>query len=437
MAVRKSRRQFASVYTEGVLQAPRQQLVSLGGRLKILPVPQTDKAQDRHTSGWGTTHHVEIAPEPTTGRRASTPIYETELGSAYCGDSLKVLRSRPLLRQRGRVQLAFTSPPFPLNTKKSYGNLQGRDYIRWFAKFAPILREMVTDDGSIVIEIGNAWMPGNPVMSTDVLEAFLRFLKKGDLHLCQEFIWYNPARLPSPVEWVNKHRVRVKDAFTRIWWMSPSPRPKADNRKVLREYSSSMKRLIETGRYNAGPRPSQHNIGTDSFKADNGGAIPSNVGDALALPSLDTNITPKRFAEFLAETTNILKASNTVSSDEYRKFCLQRTARIHPARMPQSLVDFFLRFLTDEDEMVLDPFSGSNTTGAVAESLGRRWLSIEADWGYATHSIGRFNPQHVTATSKHLRVTRLQPLDQPEATPSLIQAAIASSSSDATPLITS
>ena len=296
---------------------------------------------------------------------------------------------------------------------------------------------MVTDNGSIVIEIGNAWLPGEPVMSTDVLEAFLRFLKKGDLHLCQEFVWYNPARLPSPIEWVNKERVRVKDAFTRIWWMSPSTRPKADNRKVLREYSSSMKRLIETGRYNAGARPSQHNIGTDSFKADNGGAIPPNVGDALALPSLDVTITPKRFAEFLAETTNILKAANTVSSDDYRKFCLERRVPVHPARMPQSLVDFFLRFLTDEGDAVLDPFAGSNTTGAVAESLGRRWLSIEADWTYATHSIGRFNPAALTATSKHLRVTALQPLAQCGTEPSLFQTATASSSSDATPLSTS
>lgn len=172
---------------------------------------------------WGKTHDVAIAGALREGRRASTPIYETELGAAYCGDSLKVLKSRPLQEHAGKVQLAFTSPPFPLNTKKSYGNLQGEEYIRWFAKFAPLLREMVTEDGSIVIEIGNAWMPGQPTMSTHVMEAFLRFLKKGDLHLCQEFIWYNPARLPSPIEWVNKERSRVKDAFTRIWWMSPNP----------------------------------------------------------------------------------------------------------------------------------------------------------------------------------------------------------------------
>ena len=356
---------------------------------------------------WGKTHDVEIAGEPRKRRRASSYVYETDLGSAYCGDSLKILRSRPFEAHRGKVQLAFTSPPFPLNTKKSYGNLQGEDYIRWFAKFAPLLRDMVTEDGSIVIEIGNAWMPGEPVMSTHVLEAFLRFLKKGDLHLCQEFIWYNPARLPSPIEWVNKERVRVKDAFTRIWWMSPTTRPKADNRKVLREYSPSMRRLIDTGRYNAGARPSEHHIGAESFKADNNGAIPPNVGGVDALPSLDRVITPKGFAEYLEETTNLLKAANTLSSDGYRRFCLERDAPIHPARMPSTLVEFFVKFLTDEGDMVLDPFAGSNTTGAVAQALGRRWLSVEADWIYVAHSIGRFDPERITATCGELAVTEV------------------------------
>ncbi|MCA3657036.1 MAG: site-specific DNA-methyltransferase [Methylobacterium sp.] len=353
---------------------------------------------------WGMTHDVRISAALRERRRASMPIYETDLGAAYCGDSLKLLKSRAFEARKGKVQLAFTSPPFPLNTKKSYGNKQGEDYIRWFASFAPLLRDMVTEDGSIVVEIGNAWVPGEPVMATHVIEAFLRFLKKGGLHLCQEFIWYNPARLPSPIQWVNRERVRVKDAFTRIWWMSPTTRPKADNRKVLREYSPSMKRLIETGKYNAGPRPSEHHIGAVSFKTDNSGAIPPNVGGAEAVPSLDGMVTPQGFAEYLEETTNLLKAANTLSNDDYRKFCLDHGAPVHPARMPSTLVEFFVKFLTDEGDTVLDPFAGSNTTGSVAQSLGRRWLSVEADWIYAAHSIGRFDPQVVASTCDEISI---------------------------------
>jgi site-specific DNA-methyltransferase (cytosine-N4-specific) len=58
--------------------------------------------------------------------------------------------------------------------------------------------------------------------------------------------------------------------------------------------------------------------------------------------------------------------------------------------MPIGLPEFFIRFLTDEGEIVLDPFGGSNTTGAAAEKLGRKWITIEADQGYVRGSAGRF-----------------------------------------------
>jgi DNA modification methylase len=381
-------------------------------------------------AGWGKTHDIAIQP-PRKNRSILAPVYSTTLGSAYCGDSLELLKSKRAIVKRRSVQLVFTSPPFPLNTKKSYGNLQGEEYIEWFASFAPLLKEKVTADGSIVIEIGNAWMPGKPIMSPDVMKAFLKFLEAANLNLCQEFIWYNPARLPSPIEWVNKERIRVKDAFTRIWWMSPTDRPKADNRRVLREYSSSMRRLIETGKYNAGPRPSEHHIGKVSFAKDNEGAIPPNVGGIDGLPSIDSIVTPQAFEE----ATNLLRAANTLSSDSYRKFCLKMGVPVHPARMPSSLVEFFVKFLTDENDLVLDPFAGSNTTGAVAETLGRRWLSMEAEWEYASHSIGRFSPTAIVATSKSIAIAER---DQPDARDDDDQATELSSSSPGDmPLFTS
>ena len=58
--------------------------------------------------------------------------------------------------------------------------------------------------------------------------------------------------------------------------------------------------------------------------------------------------------------------------------------------MPEPLVEFFVKFLTDPGDVVLDPFAGSNTTGAVAEHLGREWVAIEADAGYAESSRVRF-----------------------------------------------
>jgi site-specific DNA-methyltransferase (cytosine-N4-specific) len=230
------------------------------------------------------------------------------------------------------------------------------------------------------MEIGNAWARREPVMSTTTLRALLDFLDAAKLHLCQEFIWYNPARLPAPAQWVNVERCRVKDAFTRIWWMSPVTRPKADNRRVLKPYSHSMEKLIQNKRYNSGPRPSHYVIGKNSFFTNNGGAIPPNVLGADELPSL----------------TNILKVTNTRSVEQYQLFCRKNKLPLHPARMPSELAEFFIKFLTDEGDLVLDPFAGSNITGAEAERLGRNWLSFEPRFDYAASSLSRF-PQAMTA----------------------------------------
>jgi site-specific DNA-methyltransferase (cytosine-N4-specific) len=280
----------------------------------------------------------------------------------FQGFAERVLLSTATKRYRGKVQLIFTSPPFPLNTKKRYGNLQGEDYIKWLAGFAQIFRDFLTPDGSVVMELGNAWVPGSPIMSPLALRALLAFLDGGRLNLCQQFICHNPARLPSPAQWVNVERIRVKDSYTHVWWMSPSERPKADNRRVLKEYSPSMLRLLKLQSYNAGPRPSQHNIGKTSFLTNNKGAIPSNV----------------------------ISLSNTNSGDDYLTYCRERRLHPHEARMPIGLPEFFVKFLTEPGDLVLDPFAGSLTTGAAAERLKRRWLGIEPSPEYIAGAAGRF-----------------------------------------------
>ena len=236
-------------------------------------------------------------------------------------------------------------------------------------------------------------------MSTLPLEALLAFKKAGKFHLCQEFICFNPARLPSPAQWVNVERCRVKDAYTRVWWLSKTPRPKADNRRVLTAYSDSMTKLLEKGTYNAGLRPSEFVIGETSFLKKHAGAIPPNV---LAASIVDT------FAELAADPMNLLSIANTGSNDVYQKHCRENKLTVHPARMPSKLVEFFIRFLTDANDLVLDPFAGSNTTGAVAESLGRRWKGFEIRPDYVETSKARFNGSIIQPAKKTKRRSRTQ-----------------------------
>ena len=307
----------------------------------------------------------EIPVVNTPRRRHRARIaFDTALGRSVLGKAEYVLE-RPKYKKylEQKVDLIFTSPPFPLNTKKKYGNEQGERYVDWLASFAPLFKTVLKPKGSIVLELGNAWESGRPVMSTLALKALLAFLERGGFVLCQQFVWNNPARLPSPAQWVTVERIRVKDSYTHLWWMALTDRPHADNRQILQKYSKAMKKLLKSQSYNAGKRPSEHNIGKTSFLTKHAGAIPS----------------------------NLITLSNTQAHSSYLNYCRAHDLQPHPARMPRGLAEFFIKFLTKPDMLVLDPFAGSNTTGAAAEDLGRRWFSIEPTEPYAEGSRGRFH----------------------------------------------
>ncbi|MEO6216664.1 MAG: site-specific DNA-methyltransferase [Sphingomonas sp.] len=309
----------------------------------------------------------ELAPPET--------VYETPRGKLVHSRIEDFLKSAEGKALRGKVNLIVTSPPFPLLTQKKYGNENGKEYLNWLKSLAPKLAGLLSENGSIVIEIGNAWERGDPVMSTLPLEALLAFKKAAGLHLCQQIICHNPARLPSPAAWVTVNRWRLKDSYTHVWWMSKSPRPKADNRRVLTPYSKDMQRLLARKTYNSGKRPSGHDISPTGFLTDHGGAISANVIDLV-----DQSLIPE----------SLLRFSNTGWDASYRKYCEEKKLDAHPARMQPGLVGFFIQFLTDKGDLVVDPFGGSNTTGAVAEELERSWLCVEAHRPYAEGSKGRF-----------------------------------------------
>jgi DNA modification methylase len=305
--------------------------------------------------------------------------FKTKNGVFYKGDAVSILKNFKQLR--GKIQLIITSPPFPLNNKKSYGNLRGEKYLKWFTSLAPLFAEMLTPDGSVVIEIGNAWEEGRPVQSLLPLQSLMGFLgnQEARFRLCQEFICYNPSRLPSPAAWVTTKRMRTVDSYTHVWWMAKTDYPKADNGRVLRPYSNSMKALLARQKFNAGKRPSEHVISEDGFLKDCGGSIAHNF---FEIDSLD----PKREHRL----PNAFSFSNTSSNDYFSRVCKKRNIVPHPARMPMGLAAFFIQFLTDRGNLVLDPFAGTNTTGYTAQRLGRKWVAIEAKKEYATQARIRF-----------------------------------------------
>jgi DNA modification methylase len=289
---------------------------------------------------------------------SSRAAYKTAWGAMYEGDAAALLRKLP----DEALDLVVTSPPYALHFKKEYGNADKDGYVEWMRPFAREIHRVLKPRGSFVLNIGGSYNAGAPTRSLYHFKVLLMLCEEIGFHLAQECFWYNPAKLPSPAEWVNVRRMRIKDSVEYVFWLSKEPLPKADNRRVLGEYSADMKRLLVRG-YRAKERPSGHKI-TNKF-TDKGGSIPSNV----------------------------IERGNNESNSEYIRLCGERGLKPHPARFPAALPEFFIKFLTDPDDLVLDPFAGSNMTGAVAEALRRRWLGFELEPKYIETSRLRF-PLH-------------------------------------------
>lgn len=283
-------------------------------------------------------------------------FYETAYGKMFNGDSYQFISS---LNSRS-VDLIITSPPFGLVRQKEYGNVPADEYVDWFRSYATQFHRLLKKSGSLVIDIGGVWNKGEPTRHLYHFKLLIMLCEEYGFKLAQDFYWWNPAKLPTPAEWVTVRRIRAKDAINKVWWLSKSPWPKASNKRVLQPYSESMKELLANG-YEPGLRPSGHDI-SDSFGIDNGAAIPS----------------------------NLLAIANTESNSQYLRYCRANAVQPHPARFPVQLPEFFIRMLTDQDDLVIDPFAGSCVTGEICERLRRRWLCIELQETYLKGALGRF-----------------------------------------------
>ena len=162
---------------------------------------------------------------------------------------------------------------------------------------------------------------------------------------------------------MNKRKIRAKDSVDTVWWLAKSENPKANISNVLAPYSERMKQLMKNPEafYQPKDRPSGHDI-SGNFGKNNGGAIPS----------------------------NLLQYANTESNSIHIRFCKAHNVEPHPARFPRSLPEFFIKFLTDPGDTVMDIFAGSNTTGEAAELQGRRWIALECNREYIIGSAFRF-----------------------------------------------
>lgn len=365
-----------------------------------------------------------VEVHPSVSSVGGVPIQ----GAAYAGDSRDLLDDVA----DSSVDLVVTSPPFALRRQKDYGNKSPEEYVEWFLDFAERVYETLASDGSFVIDIGGGWQKGKPLRSRYHFKLLSALTEDDGLladrsghsfNLAQDFYWYNPSKLPTPAQWVTIERIRVKDAVNHVWWLSKGDaREKPDNRRVLKEYSDAQKRLIENG-YDAQERPSEHEI-SDTFDepAEDGAIRPNfrntiddrliaenpvelleklDVPDKLLEVVLEESLTEELVQTLLSDYTedNVLEIANTRSQTPYLKACKQTDTEIHPARFPRELPKFFIQFLTEPGDTVLDIFAGSNTSGQMAQQTGRKWLAFEFEEAYLEGSRYRFqDPEEIISS---------------------------------------
>lgn len=288
-------------------------------------------------------------------------VFYTPRGDAFLGAFQRVIGAVA----DGEVNLHFTSPPYPLNVPLAYGNVKSYEYIDWFLPLAEGIFRTLADDGSFILNIGPTYRQGAPVLSTHFERLVIALEDKIGFNVAGKFYW--EGNKPPKTNWVTKDRVRVRNNVEEIYWFSKTPFPKANNLNVLMPYSKSYlqakKHAEKTGDFERKKHP---NLSIPAaFKSDAGGAIPSNI---------------LRFA-YGGDDQRFIKAC-------YSQGFSQK--ELHPARMPVELPEWFIRFLTDPDDLVADLFCGTGTTGRAAENLGRRFLISDLSYTYLQQAHLRF-----------------------------------------------
>jgi site-specific DNA-methyltransferase (adenine-specific) len=269
---------------------------------------------------------------------------------------------KALTRFRGRADLIVTSPPYADARKRHYDSIDPDEYAAWFATFHEPLAAALKPTGSLVINIKDKVVDG--VRHRYVWET-IRSLERLGWYSIDDYLWHKPNAMPG--FWPT----RLRDAWEYCFHLSRSKRPYVDFDAVKRPIGDwATSRLAKLGQNDTTRQNSANASGFGrniSRWASRKTVLPDNV---LSLPLVGTN-------------------------------------KGHPAVFPVELPAFFIRLLSPQDGLVIDPFAGSGTTAVAAIQERRSCVLIDNNKLYCRQAEERLRsecglvvPLATRATSK-------------------------------------
>jgi len=309
---------------------------------------------------WRPTKEAKTELKENLGK-ASVVAFSTRLGVAIwgmCEPTFKGLDAP--------ITLCLTSPPYPLNRPRAYNNPEEGEYIDFICRSLEPIVEQLVDGGSIALNISNEiFVKGSPARSLYREKLVIALCERLGLYKMDELIWRNPCKPPGPVAWASKERKQLNVEWEPIYWFTNNPAEvKSDNRRVLQPHSERhLAYLNSNDRKLASHSDGAYQIRENSYRNVTKGKIPRNI---LTYPH------------------------NCKDQSAYKAKARNAGLPAHGAPYPLELARFIIEFMSQDGDLIVDPFAGSLTTAKAAESLNRRWLCTEKIHEYLAGSIYRF-----------------------------------------------